>query len=75
MRLSLSLGGGRDLRYRTVRKLGRVVLARGTDPEALPMLRRLGVEPLSRLFGPEELARRARGLRSAVKCLLMAQDR
>lgn len=75
VRLRLSLGGGRDVRYRTVRKLGRVVLARGTDPAALAPLRRLGVEPLSPRFGPDELERRARLFRGAVKCLLMAQDR
>ena len=75
VRFRLSLPGGRDVRYRTVRKLGRIALARGTDPETLVPLRRLGVEPLSPRFGPRELERHARAFRGAVKCLLMTQHR
>jgi len=71
--LLVALDSGSTLLLRRVG--GRVALARGTDPTTLAPLRRLGIEPLSPRFRLEELDRRARAFRGAVKCLLMAQAR
>lgn len=74
-RLCLGLEGGREIRYRTVRKLGRIKLMKGRDPASISILVQLGVEPLS----PACSRGFVRGLfaasRGAVKSLLMAQDK
>lgn len=62
--------GGQLLRLRDPRRFGAVLWT--TDPpEAHPLLRHLGVEPLSRDFDARRLHALCRGRRTAIKQLLM----
>jgi formamidopyrimidine-DNA glycosylase len=68
--LDLVLEDGRCLRLRDPRRFG-AVLWTGGDPDAHPLLRALGPEPLGGAFDGEHLFRVSRGRRVAVKHLLM----
>jgi formamidopyrimidine-DNA glycosylase len=64
-----TLAGGDELRFRDMRKFGRVYLVR--DPEEI--LSGLGPEPLEPTFTAERLAGRLRGRKRALKPLLLDQ--
>lgn len=68
----LLLDSGRCLRFNDPRRFGCLVWTEG-DPDAHPLLARLGPEPLGRGFDADYLARVARGRRVAVKQFLMDQ--
>jgi formamidopyrimidine-DNA glycosylase len=68
-------GAGRaELRYRDIRRFGRLLL--GTEAELLQAgkLPRLGPEPLDPRFSPDDLYRRLRGRRAPLKALLLDQS-
>ncbi len=65
-----SLEGGRELRFRNPRKVGRVYLVR--DPQEV--LGRLGPEPLEEAFTVEALRRRLVGKTRQLKPLLLDQS-
>lgn len=67
--VSLSLDGGRELRFRDPRKFGRWTLTR--DPGAV--LGKLGPEPLDRAFSSAEFARRLASHNRMLKPLLLDQ--
>ena len=69
----LTLDDGRQLRYRDVRRFGRLLL--GTEPElvAARKLPRLGPEPLDPTFTPSSLYRRLHARRAPLKALLLDQ--
>lgn len=75
VRLRLALEGGPEIRYSTVRKLGRIALAKGRDLRALKELAHLGAEPLSSAFRPQRFQTLAASYRSTVKSLLMSQKK
>lgn len=62
--------GARLLRLRDPRRFG-AVLWTGADPATHPLLRRLGVEPLSKAFDGRRLHALCRGRRTSIKQLLM----
>jgi len=62
--------GSRILRLRDPRRFG-AVLWTGEPPEAHPLIRHLGTEPLSRAFDPDLLYALTRGHRTAIKQFLM----
>ena len=69
----LALDGGCQLRYRDVRRFGRLLL--GSEPElvAARKLPRLGPEPLDPDFTPAGLYRRLHARRAPLKALLLDQ--
>lgn len=75
VRLRLRLRGGDEIRYRTVRTLGRIALAKGRDLASVAILAHLGVEPLSPACSQAFLQGLFTAHRAAVKSLLMAQDK
>jgi formamidopyrimidine-DNA glycosylase len=64
-----ALADGDELRFRDMRKFGRVYLVR--DPQEV--LAGLGPEPLEPTFTPEQLAERLRGRKRPLKPLLLDQ--
>ncbi len=68
-----TLSSGRQLRYRDVRRFGRLLL--GTEAELLRLraLPRLGPEPLDTAFRPADLYRRLQHRRAPLKALLLDQ--
>jgi formamidopyrimidine-DNA glycosylase len=68
--LDIVLDSGRCLRFNDPRRFG-CVLWTDADPDAHPLLRDLGPEPLSAAFDGAALARAAKGRRVAIKQLLM----
>lgn len=75
VRLRLGVEGRQEIRYRTVRKLGRIELAKGCDLDSIKILASLGVEPLSPACSPDFLQALAGAYRGTVKSLLMAQHK
>lgn len=75
VRLRLALEGNQEIRYRTVRKLGRIALAKGRDVASLGMLAHLGIEPLSPACNSQVLRALVTAHRGTVKSLLMAQHK
>ncbi len=75
MRLRLGLEGRQEIRYRTVRKLGRIELAKGRDLDSIRRLAHLGMEPLSSACSKGFLQGLAARYRGTVKSLLMAQHK
>lgn len=69
-----SLGGGAELRYRDVRRFGRLLF--GTEPDlvAARKLPKLGPEPIDPDFKPVDLLARLHGRRAPVKALLLDQS-
>ena len=68
-----SLDDGRQLRYRDPRRFGRLLL--GTEQALLSSKKmpRLGPEPIDPGFAPDELYRRLRTRRAAIKAVLLDQ--
>ena len=66
---TFALDNGRELRFKNMRKFGRVYLAADTDE----ILGRLGPEPLADDFTPERLRARLHGRTRALKPLLLDQ--
>jgi len=64
------LQGGGALRLADPRRFGAVLWVEG-EPEAHPLLRHLGPEPLGEAFHPDHLFRLSRGRRAPVKPFLM----
>ena len=75
VRLRLGLEGQQEIRYRTVRKLGRIELAKGRDVDSIEMLAHLGTEPLSPACSRDFIQALAGTYRGTVKSLLMAQHK
>jgi formamidopyrimidine-DNA glycosylase len=73
LHLVLELDRGRQLRFRDVRRFGRLLLGREADLIGAGKLPLLGPEPLDPAFTPEVLHRRLRGRRAPVKALLLDQ--
>lgn len=71
--VDLSFEHGRLLRLTDPRKFGALLWVAG-EPEAHPLLSRLGPEPLAEEFGADWLLQRARGRRMAVKPFIMDQQ-
>lgn len=69
----MELDDGRQLRYRDVRRFGRLLLGTETELVALRKLPRLGPEPLDPAFTAAELHRRLRARRAPLKALLLDQ--
>jgi formamidopyrimidine-DNA glycosylase len=71
--LVLRLDNGRQLRYRDVRRFGRLLF--GTEEELLRerQLPRLGPEPIDPSFSGDDLYRRLKGRRAPLKALLLDQ--
>src|SRR5439155_25213700 len=67
------LDGGAQLRFRDIRRFGRLLL--GTEPElvAARKLPRLGPEPIDPDFTPRDLGARLRGRKAPLKALLLDQ--
>jgi formamidopyrimidine-DNA glycosylase len=70
--VEIALESGRCLRFNDPRRFGSLHFVAG-DPAAHPLLRHLGVEPLSRSFSAAYLYAQTRRRRIAVKQLLMNQ--
>ncbi len=68
--VDLLLDDGRCLRLRDPRRFGLVLFTR-RDPLTHPLLKDLGPEPLAPGFGGDDLWRRARGRRTAIKNFIM----
>ena len=68
----LLLESGRCLRFNDPRRFGSLHWSEG-DPSDHPLLAALGPEPLTSAFNADDLARRARGRRVAIKQFLMDQ--
>lgn len=68
--LDLVLASGRAVRFTDPRRFGSLHHLVG-DPEAHPLLRHLGPEPLGDVFGGEYLRRVGRGRRAPVKAFVM----
>lgn len=69
----LHMSGGATVTYNDPRRFGFMLLVREGDLARHPLLRELGIEPLSGSLTPEALAERAAGRRCDVKALLMDQ--
>jgi formamidopyrimidine-DNA glycosylase len=71
--LVLALDDGRQLRYRDVRRFGRLLF--GSEEELLRerQLPRLGPEPIDPSFTADDLYRRLKGRRAPLKALLLDQ--
>ena len=67
-------GGPAELRYRDVRRFGRLLLGREGDLIESGKLPRLGPEPLDPRFLPDDLYRRLHGRRAPLKALLLDQS-
>ena len=70
-RVLIRFASGKTLRFRDVRKFGRIYLI--DDPCDVPLLRDLGPEPLSDAFTPQVLGERLHRHRRQVKPLLLDQ--
>jgi formamidopyrimidine-DNA glycosylase len=68
-----TLDDGRELRYRDPRRFGRLLLGTEEALIAAKKLPRLGPEPIDPEFEPDELYRRLRGRRTALKAVLLDQ--
>jgi formamidopyrimidine-DNA glycosylase len=68
-----TLDDGRELRYRDVRRFGRLLLGREEELVALGKLPRLGPEPIDDAFTARDLYVRLRGRTAPVKALLLDQ--
>jgi formamidopyrimidine-DNA glycosylase len=68
-----ALDGDRELRYRDVRRFGRLLLGRESELVALGRLPRLGPEPIEDAFTARDLYLRLRGRTAPVKALLLDQ--
>jgi formamidopyrimidine-DNA glycosylase len=68
-----TLDDGRELRYRDPRRFGRLLLGTEQALIAAKKLPRLGPEPIDPEFEPDELYRRLRGRRTALKAVLLDQ--
>jgi formamidopyrimidine-DNA glycosylase len=66
----LCLSGGKSLRLRDPRRFGAVLWA-GENPQAHPLIKPLGPEPLSEGFDGDYLYSQGKGRRSAIKNLIM----
>ena len=82
VRLSLTLDGGRELRFRDVRAFGRVALvaqrsdgevASSLDPHSAPLLADHGVEPLDATFTADALRSLIAHRATRIKSLLLDQ--
>jgi formamidopyrimidine-DNA glycosylase len=67
------LDDGRTLRYRDVRRFGRIAVVKAGEHAALPTLATQGPDPFDDEFTPERLWRSIRGSRSRVKTQLLSQ--
>jgi len=82
VRLVLELAGGRELRFRDIRKFGRVGLYQRdgvsgdlvTEPGGAAVFARTGAEPLASDFTLRDFRRLLRGRRGRLKPLLMDQS-
>ena len=82
VRLVLELAGGRELRFRDIRKFGRVGLYQRdavsgelvTEPGGAAVFARTGAEPLAYDFTLRDFRRLLRGRRGRLKALLMDQS-
>lgn len=70
----LGLDDGQQLRYRDVRRFGRLLLGSEQELRAVGRLPRLGPEPLDPDFTGAELHRRLRGRRAPLKAVLLDQS-
>lgn len=70
----MALDDGRQLRYRDVRRFGRLLLGRESELVAARKLPRLGPEPLDPGFTAGHLYRRLRARRAPLKALLLDQE-
>jgi formamidopyrimidine-DNA glycosylase len=68
-----TLDDGRELRYRDPRRFGRLLLGTEEALIAAKKLPRLGPEPIDPNFAADELYRRLRGRRTALKAVLLDQ--
>ncbi|MGM0564591.1 MAG: bifunctional DNA-formamidopyrimidine glycosylase/DNA-(apurinic or apyrimidinic site) lyase [Pseudomonadota bacterium] len=68
--IDIALASGRHLRYHDPRRFGLVLWA-GEEPLDHPLLVKLGPEPLGDAFSGDDLYRRSRGRKGAVKAFLM----
>ncbi len=68
-----SLDGGAELRYRDVRRFGRLLFGTEEDLVRARKLPRLGPEPIDPDFRPLDLMERLRGRRAPLKALLLDQ--
>jgi len=68
-----ALDGGRQLRYRDPRRFGRLLLGTEVDLVASKKLPRLGPEPIDPEFIADDLYRRLRKRRTALKAFLLDQ--
>lgn len=75
VRLRLALEGKEEIRYRTVRKLGRIALAKGRTLASIKMVAHLGIDPLSPACTPQVLQALVTAYRGTIKSLLMAQHK
>ena len=69
----LDLDGGAQLRFRDIRRFGRLLLGTEQELVAARKLPRLGPEPLDPAFTPRELGSRLRGRKAPLKALLLDQ--
>jgi formamidopyrimidine-DNA glycosylase len=69
----MDLDDGRQLRYRDVRRFGRLLLGSEEELVAARKLPRLGPEPIDPAFGAEDLYRRLHARRAPLKALLLDQ--
>ncbi len=69
----VTLDDGRQLRYRDVRRFGRLLLGSEAELVAARKLPRLGPEPLDPEFGAADLYRRLHARRAPLKALLLDQ--
>ena len=69
-----ALDDGRELRYRDPRRFGRLLLGTEVDLLASKKLPRLGPEPIDPAFVADDLYRRLRKRRTALKAFLLNQE-
>ena len=67
------LDGGRQLRYRDPRRFGRLLIGTQNALLSAKKMPRLGPEPIDPDFAPDELYRRLRKRRTALKAVLLDQ--
>ncbi|HSS60858.1 MAG TPA: bifunctional DNA-formamidopyrimidine glycosylase/DNA-(apurinic or apyrimidinic site) lyase [Candidatus Limnocylindrales bacterium] len=68
------LDGGHELRYRDPRRFGRLLLGTESGLVDSKKMPRLGPEPIDPAFAPDELYRRLRKRRTALKAFLLDQE-
>ena len=73
VRARVYLDDGRELSFQDVRRFGRMAVVDTGMYEPIPMLAKLGPEPLSDEFDPETFALELRRTRSPVKPFLLSQ--